>query len=110
MESEEKKISNFLNTGQKIITLVILLGGAFVSVIVAYLKIISNEADIKILREEFEKAFIIHDERSDKRFQRATEWNNQSLTAEKELDRRLRIIEQDVSHNKGLHDGLKVKQ
>ena len=103
-EETIKRISTFADSWWKILSLL----GAIVLIIyeisMVWLKISQTEAELKTLKEEIKKEFQIRDERSDKRYDRATimyeELKNDQLNLESELEEHLI----DAAYQKGKNE------
>ncbi len=82
------------------------------TVIMAYYQIFENKDNISLFKKDHEvkmksikirltKEFDLRDRRSDKRYNRAMKYVEEFNTEQKEMDKRIRKLEQDLAYEKG---------
>ena len=96
-----QKISSAVTTGWKIVTALIVIVGGIVSVVLAWIQIETNTTSIQDVKKDALREILLQEDRSDKRFQRATEWNVERKKDFEKLEERVRQLEKELSFEKG---------
>jgi hypothetical protein len=100
-ESEIKKVSVWFDTGWKVISILFAVGSVIVSVVLAWVQISSNTMRIEEVEKDLLKEIQLQEDRSDKRFQRATEWNMERRKDFEKMDNRVMELEKENEFLKG---------